>query len=111
PCRAADTRSTAALASGEVRTLPLAASCGIPAEAKAVAVNLTMLDASGPGHLTAWPSGAPEPATSVLNFVPGMARANNAVLALSSGGAVDVQAVIGGGGSVQMLIDVSGYFQ
>jgi hypothetical protein len=88
----------------------LAGGCGIPADAKAVAVNLTVLDASGTGHLTAWPSGAPEPATSVLNFVPGTARANNAVLALS-GGAVDVQAVIGGGGSVQMLLDVSGYFQ
>ena len=110
PCRAVDTRSTSPLASGEVRTLPLAASCGIPADAKAVAVNLTILDAAGTGHLTAWPSAAPEPATSVLNFVPGKARANNAILALG-GGAVDVQAAIGGGGSVQMLLDVCGYFQ
>jgi ELWxxDGT repeat protein len=110
PCRAVDTRSTAALASGEVRTLTLAAGCGIPADAKAVAVNLTVLEASGIGHLTAWPSGAAEPATSVLNFVPGRARANNAILALG-GGSVDVQAVVGGGGGAQMLIDVSGYFQ
>jgi uncharacterized repeat protein (TIGR01451 family) len=110
PCRIADTRGTSALGSGVARTFAVAGSCGVPAGAKAVAANLTALDATGTGSLVAWPAGTSLPGTSNLNFVPGLTRANNAVLALGAGG-VDVRAAVNGGGSVQVLIDVSGYFQ
>jgi uncharacterized repeat protein (TIGR01451 family) len=109
PCRLVDTRGTSALASGLARTLTLTGSCGIPAGARAVAVNLTVLDATGTGNLVAWPAGTPQPATSNLNFTAGVTRANNAVLALKAG-AVDVRALVAGGGGAQMTIDVNGYF-
>jgi hypothetical protein len=110
PCRVADTRTTTPLTSGVSRTISVAGACGIPAGAKAVAANVTVLDASGTGYLVAWPSGTPLPGTSMVNFPPGVTRSNNGLLGLA-GGAMDVQAVIDGGGSAQVLVDVSGYFQ
>jgi ELWxxDGT repeat protein len=110
PCRIVDTRATAPLPSGFAQTVTVAGLCSIPATAHAVAANVTILDATGGGHLTLWPSGTQEPGTSILNFDPGMTRANNAILSLG-GGAVDVRPTIAGNGSVQVVIDVSGYFQ
>jgi uncharacterized repeat protein (TIGR01451 family) len=110
PCRAVDTRTTTALASGALRTFPIAGSCGIPSTARAVAVNVTVLNATSAGYLVLWRSGTTVPGTSNVNFTSGKTRGNNAIVALG-GGAVDAQASVGGSGSVQMLIDVSGYFQ
>ncbi len=111
PCRVADTRSTTALTSAAPRTLPIAGTCGIPTAARAVAVNLTVVGATGPGYLTLWRSGTPQPVTSNLNFPAGITRTNNAVVSLSGTGTLDAQAVVGGSGTVQVVIDVSGYFQ
>jgi trimeric autotransporter adhesin len=110
PCRAVDTRTTTALASGALRTFPIAGTCGIPATARAVALNVTVLDATGAGYLVLWRSGLTMPGTSNINFTTAKTRGNNAIVALS-GGALDTWAAVGGNGSVQMLIDVSGYFQ
>lgn len=111
PCRAVDTRTTTALAAGAQRTIPLAGTCGIPSTARAVAVNVTVLDATGAGSLVLWRSGSTVPETSNINFTAGQTRGNNAIVALSLSGAVDARASVGGSGTVQMLIDVSGYFQ
>jgi hypothetical protein len=111
PCRVVDTRSTTALTSAAPRTLSIAGTCGIPATAQAVAVNLTVVGATGPGYLTLWRSGTPQPVTSNLNFPAGVTRTNNAVVSLASTGTLDAQAVVGGSGTVQVVIDVSGYFQ
>jgi uncharacterized repeat protein (TIGR01451 family) len=113
PCRAVDTRSTSPLASGTTRTFPLAGSCGVPASARAVAVNLTVVSATGSGNAVLWRSGTAAPGTSSLNFPagsPGATRSNNAVVGLA-GGALDAKATVGGSGTVQLVIDVSGYFQ
>jgi uncharacterized repeat protein (TIGR01451 family) len=111
PCRAVDTRTTTAVASGALRTFPVAGTCGIPATARAVAVNVTVLDATGAGYLVLWRSGSTLPGTSNVNFSTGRTRSNNAIVALSAGGSMDGWAAVEGNGSVQMLVDVSGYFQ
>src|SRR5690349_16844133 len=77
PQRILDTRSGVGapaqrLAPGQVLTLPVTAA----GSAQAVSINLTATEATGPGFLTAWPCGQPQPATSVLNFVPGQSVAN-----------------------------------
>jgi molecular chaperone DnaJ len=81
----------------------------IPAGVKAVAANITVVSPTGAGHLSLYPSGT-TPGTSTVNFRAGQTRACNSVLALNNG-AVDAQAAVTGNGSVQVLIDVSGYFQ
>ena len=110
PCRVVDTRSGSPLQSGLARTFAIAGSCGIPATAQAVAVNLTAVAPQGGGFLTAYPAGTPTPATSTLNLKTGRTLANNATLPLGGGG-LDVVTSVGGGGQVHLLIDVVGYFQ
>jgi uncharacterized repeat protein (TIGR01451 family) len=109
PCRIMDTRTTTALASGVARSFPVTGTCGIPAGAKAIAANVTVVSPTGAGYVSVYPNGTAA-GTATVNFVTGQTRAGNAVLALKNG-AVDAKALVGGGGTVQLVLDVSGYFQ
>ena len=117
PCRLVDTRLAAgplggpALASGSQRSFPLSGACGIPATAACLAVNLTAVQATGPGFLKAFASGRAEPGTSVLNFGAGQTRANNAVFCLGAGTAVTLLPYVQGDGTVDVVLDVSGWFE
>jgi hypothetical protein len=112
----ADTRGPAgpyggpALAAGFSRTFEIAGQCSIPADAKAVALNVAVTGASAPGHVTIYPGGEPLPLASTVNYRAGQARANNAVLRLGSGGTLTVTCEQSGG-TIDLIIDVSGYFK
>jgi len=62
------------------------------------------------GHLTIFPDGATEPNASTINFVGNQTKANNAVLRLSNGGALTVACHMASG-SVELVLDVMGYFE
>jgi hypothetical protein len=115
PCRLADTRDPdgasggPALAANTVRTFPVANICSVPASAKAVAVNLTVVSPTGDGHLRAFAAGAALPGTSAINYRSGEVRANNAIVSVSSGG-LSIQCDMVEG-STHFVIDVFGYFQ
>lgn len=111
PCRAADSRNGAPLLSGMAREFPLGGVCGIPAGARAVSLNLTAIAPTGPGHLTAHPSGESAPAASTLNFSAGAVRTNNSIVRLSSGGSLTLSPFVAGGGQVHVVIDVNGWFE
>jgi len=85
--------------------------CAIPETAKAVSLNVAVTAATAPGHLTFYPSGAPAPNTSTINFRAASTRANNAIVPLGQGGAIDVLCVQSPGNTAQVIIDVSGYFR
>lgn len=117
PCRVLDTRNATGpwggpvLSGGVARTVTLAGRCGIPATARAVSANVTVVGSSVPGNLRAYPSDIPEPGTSLMNFRVGQVRANNAVLPVAqdgNGGLVLRPDM--GGGTVHVLLDVNGYF-
>jgi DNA-binding beta-propeller fold protein YncE len=120
PCRLADSRQPAAstavpnggpaLAAGSSRTLPVTGHCGIPTTARAISANVTVTDPVTAGHLTIYPTGAAAPTSSVLNFRPGMTRANNATLKLGPSGALTVAPALAAG-YVHVLVDVVGYWQ
>ena len=113
PCRVFDTRSTGILSSGAARTFTVAGICGVPAGAQAVAANLTVIGASGGGRVVVYPSGPAVPVTSSLNFQAGLTRANNGVIGLTAG-QVDALATVSGagsGGTVHLVLDVSGYYE
>ncbi len=119
PCRVLDTRNPAgayagpALAAGALRTFALAGRCGIPATARAVSANLTVVGATGGGDLRAFPADLPGiPSASAINFRAGQIRANNAVAGVSQDGnaAVAIQTDMAAGG-VHLVLDVNGYFQ
>jgi hypothetical protein len=111
PCRAADTRLNGfALPAGNLRAIQLSARCGVPASARAVAVNVTVTQPSAIGDLRLYPTGGSAPLASTINFRAGQTRANNAILPVSANGDLAVQVAMPSG-SVHVLIDVFGYFQ
>jgi len=114
PCRLLDTRTGSPLASGTLRTVAITGSCGIPATARAVMVNATVVGSTATGYLVLFPGGTPVPGTSVINFVAGQTRANNAHLVLAPSGAGTVEALAtlqGGSGQVHLILDVNGYYE
>jgi len=116
PCRLLDTRQPQdgpALASEVTATFHLHGACGIPETAKAVAVNVTVTQPTGLGHLTLSAGDAPVPAVSTINFGPGQTRANNAVLRLAGNatGQLAARPFVAGGGTVHVILDVTGYFE
>jgi fibronectin type 3 domain-containing protein len=115
PCRLVDTRAATgpaggpALQPGQTRTFLLAGSCGIPAAAKALSVNMTVVSPTAGGNLSLFPADQAAPIASSINFQAGQNRANNALISLSAGGAIQVQSNTGG--PVHFLLDVNGWFQ
>jgi hypothetical protein len=114
PCRVLDTRSSTALtAADNPRIVQVSGgACGIPANARAVAANLTVVSPSVPSFLTVYPGNYPRPVTSTINFRAGKTLANSAILPLATDGSGTVAVIpeLFPGSSVHLLIDVSGYF-
>jgi ELWxxDGT repeat protein len=116
PCRVADTREAIGpfggppLAAGVERIFSLAGRCGIPPTAKSVAINLTVVGSDAPGHLTVYPATGELPIASSLNYSPGRARSNNAVVPLGFGGTLAVFCEQSSG-TAHAIIDVTGYFE
>lgn len=78
PSRIMDTRETGGPASAgrEVKVRVVGVG-GVPASGvSAVALNVTVDQATAPGFLTTWPSGEPRPTASTHNFVAGGTVAN-----------------------------------
>ncbi|MEA2563252.1 MAG: hypothetical protein QOH06_4756 [Acidobacteriota bacterium] len=113
PCRVLDTRSGAAPVSGMPRLVTVAGACGIPATARAVAVNLTAVQSTGNGHLAAYPGYLESTGTSTVSFQAGKVRASSAVLplALNGTGTLSLNPFVAGGGTVHLILDVSGWFE
>src|SRR6185295_2140601 len=115
PCRLYDSRLVPPFApltplSG-TPTLQITGACGIPPGASAAALNLTAVHPTTFGHITTYPSGTPVPLVSSLNFNAGVIRSGNVVVALSPGGAVDFKLVFANGGSLDLVVDVVGYYR
>ena len=116
PCRLVDTRNAPgplggpALSSGAVRNFALTGTCGIPANAKALSLNVTVVGGTGAGYIRFSPA-CQLPVSTIINFNAGQTRANNALLALGAGGILTAGATVNGPGTVHLILDVNGYFQ
>jgi hypothetical protein len=106
PCRLVDTRSGSPLVAGVRALFPAAGSCGIPAEARALAVNVTVVDPSAAGYLRVFPSGAPVPLASTVSFPALQTRASGSIVALGVAGEIDAWS----SGATHLVVDVTGYF-
>lgn len=112
PCRLVDTRNTAEpLQPSGLRVFALTGSCGIPAQARALVVNVTGVQPGAAGSIQVWPAGMETTETSVLHFAAGRTRANNAVLPLPADGSGTVNALAVTDAPVHLVIDVTGYFE
>ena len=112
PGRVFDTR-TPAPPSGKVPAFSTVSAqhtgvAGIPASGvAAVSLNVTGVDATAPGHITGFPTGAPIPTASTLNLTyPGETRPNAAILPIGTGGNISYYSARG----AHVLADANGYF-
>jgi PKD repeat protein len=112
PCRALDTRYGSPLGTGTPKLLDFTGICGVPAGALAIAVNVTVPSPAIQGTVVLYPGNYPAMGTSTIHFVPGITRANNAVLPLATDGTTTLAALasLAAPGTVNLLIDVTGYF-
>jgi hypothetical protein len=113
PCRAVDTRLLGSpLVGGGTRTFALAGACGVPADAKSVAVNRTVVNPGSDGSLNVFPGDEIEPLATAVTFRAGRARANNATLPVSQDGnaSLNVRTTLASG-SADFLIDVVGFYR
>jgi PKD repeat protein len=112
PCRVLDTRFGSPLGSGTAKIVSLTDVCGIPAGARAIAANVTVPAPAVSGNVALYPGNYPSTGTSTINFSAGKTIANNATLPLSTDGTGMVAALasFGGGGTVNLVIDVAGYY-
>jgi hypothetical protein len=114
PVRVADTRASGApIATGTSHCFAVAGVSGIPANATAVALNMTAVGYGVNGWLTGYPNGQAVPATSTLNYDPSAyAIANGVILAVGTGGqvCVNVGTVNSAPGSSHVVLDVTGYY-
>jgi hypothetical protein len=112
PCRLVDTRTgpPGALQAGETRVITAVGKCEIPADAAALALNVTVTQPTAAGNLRLYASGQPRPLVSTLNYSAGQTRANNAVTGVSAPGSLSVYCSQASG-SVHLVIDVNGYFK
>jgi acid phosphatase type 7 len=116
-CRVIDTRNAAgalggpALSSGGTRSFPIAGTCGVPADAVAVAANLTVIGPTHSGYLETLPTGGLSTGTSAITFKSGQLRSNNSLLLLGVNGEVSVATNLTAAGTVHFALDVTGYFR
>jgi len=110
PCRLADVRDGSGFERVDPQTVRVvvAERCGVPDEATAVALTVTVdnTTTTGPGFVSIWPEGAPQPTASIVNYRAREIRANATIVAVGIGGAIDLFAQNG----APLIVDVTGWF-
>jgi hypothetical protein len=118
PCRVVDTRPGSgapiggpALDAQMTRTLAIAGNCGIPGTAKAVSLNVTVVQPGAAGNLRLFRGGDPVPTVSAVNYASGQTRGNNGIIPLNASGEIAAFAGQAPTTTVHVVIDVNGYFE
>jgi hypothetical protein len=113
PFRLLDTRSSGpALRPGQTRTLQVTSVTGpqsqsVPSTAQSVVLNVTAISGTTGTYLTVFPAGGAVPNASNLNVGANTNQANLVVVALGTGGEVSIYNSLG---SINVAVDVEGYF-
>jgi|GEM_PF-208794 len=113
PCRVADTRGGSGplgapiLEAQTSRSFPIPSGpCGIPANASAYSMNVTVVPDGVLPYLTAWPTGSTQPMVSTLNSFDGTVTANAAIIPAGENGAISIYVA----GRTHVILDIDGYF-
>lgn len=118
PCRLIDTRQPTPnpMNSGTTREFKIRGTCGLPTDAKAAALNVTIATPNQKGHIRAFPSDVALPNISTLNFAGGEnAVANGAIIPMPADTAsatdMSIYLYMVAPGTGHMVVDVTGYFK
>ena len=106
PCRVVDTRLPAGAAPISSLDVAVSASaCGIPANAQAHVLSVTVVPSTPLGYLTLWPRGQKRPLTATLNALDGEITSNLAILPTTNG---SISAFASN--PAHLIVDIYGYF-
>lgn len=78
----------------------------VPADASAVAINVTMTDTRAAGYATVWPCGTPRPDASNVNFVNRGTVANLVIAPLAADGSICIHT----SADSHLIVDIAGWF-
>ncbi|MFN8040868.1 MAG: fibronectin type III domain-containing protein [Acidimicrobiales bacterium] len=92
---------------GTVRDVLVAGLAGVPADATAVTLNVTVTGATAPSFLTLWPKGQGQPTASNLNWATDQTIPNAVTVKVGLGGSISV---FNASGDATVIIDAVGYF-
>ena len=96
----------AAVGAGSTLKLQVTGVAGVPSDAVAVALNMTVVNAQAAGFATVYPCGQPRPEASNLNFAAGQTIPNLVIAKPGTGGKVCIYSYA----PVDVFADVSGFF-
>ncbi len=113
PCRIVDTRNPAGQFGGPTPgagtqrdfVLP-SGGCGIPANALAYSLNVTVVPTGPLSYLTIWPFQQSQPLVSTLNSLDGRIKANAAIVPAGTNAAISVYV----SNPTDVVLDINGYF-
>ncbi|WP_030769941.1 PKD domain-containing protein [Streptomyces sp. NRRL F-2664] len=113
PARLVDTREGLGAAGGKLAarsafTTRIGGLQGVPQNITAVALNVTVTEPEGPGHLTAYSGTGPVPTASNLNFVPGQTVANAVIVPVAEDGTIKI--FNGAWSPTHVVVDVVGHY-
>jgi hypothetical protein len=91
---------------GSTLTLTVNGRGGVPGNADSVVLNVTATEAAGPGFITVYPCGQPQPVASSLNYSTGQTVPNSVIAKVGSNGSVCLFA----SEATHLIADVAGYF-
>ncbi|WP_208028310.1 TolB family protein [Rhabdothermincola sediminis] len=93
---------------GMTRDVQVAGIGGVPGDAEAVVLNVTVTETSDSSFLSVWPKGQARPTVSSLNWQAGWTVPNAVTVKVGAGGMVSM---FNNRGSVHVIVDVVGYFR
>ncbi len=93
-------------AAGAVRAIPVLGRSGVPLDAVAVSVNVTVVNPRSSGHVTLYPCGAAVPTVSTINTRAATTMSNGAIVVVGVAGSICVTASV----ATHVVIDVNGAF-
>jgi hypothetical protein len=119
PCRLLDTRDAAgplggpslAPAGSPDRSFAVTGVCGIPSDARALSVNVTVTNPAAPGTILLYRGDGSPPLSSTVNFGPGQTRANNAHVQLALDGSGTFKVQNASAGTLDLIVDVDGCYR
>jgi uncharacterized protein YkwD len=110
PTRMVDTRfgfGASLVQAGTDQNVTIGGRFGVPADAKAVAMNVTAIGATEPTSLAFWPTGTPKPLVGMVAVPSAGIHGQSTIVGLELG-TFSMSALVG---QVNVVIDVTGWFK
>lgn len=116
PCRIIDTRfagmGAPVLDPGSTRQFyVVGGACGVPADAQAISVNITVTGPTASGSVSVGPGSQNTIGTNTLSFPAGRTRANNTIVLLAQDATGTIRVYNTSLGTTDFILDVNGYFK